>query len=116
MVLVDTSVWIQHLKSSSPELVKLLLAGQVVTHDFVLGELSLAHFSKRDRDNIFERLHALEKIETSQYEDVYKFSLTHKLSGKGIGWVDSHLLHACTIHNIKLLSFDKNLAYLAKKL
>lgn len=112
MVLVDTNVWIEHFKKSSPYLVELLISGQVVTHDFILGELSLAHFSKKDRQKILDRLHSLEKIETSAHDEAYHFSLKNKFSGKGIGWIDTHLLHACKKNNIQLLTLDKNLARL----
>lgn len=113
MVLVDTNVWVNHFKASSPELIELLMAGSVVTHDFILGELSLAHFNKKDREKILERLHALERVETSTHDEVYDFSFNHKLSGKGIGWIDSHLLHVCLKHNLRLFTFDKNLSRLA---
>lgn len=113
MVLVDTNVWIEHFKSSSLDLVELLLAGQVVMHEFILGELSLAHFNKKDREAILERLEALERVKTSAHNDVYEFSQKQKLSGKGIGWIDSHLLHASITHNLTLWTFDKSLAKLA---
>lgn len=116
MVLVDTNVWIEHFRSSSSQLIEFLMAGKVVTHELVLGELSLAHFNKKDRELILERLHALEKIETSRHQDVYEFSLENKLSGKGIGWIDCHLLHTCVKENLQLLTLDKNLSILKNKL
>lgn len=116
MVLVDTNVWVEHFKSSSPKLIELLMTGSVVTHEFILGELSLAHFNKKDREKILERLQVLERVETSKHDEVYDFSFTHKLSGKGIGWIDSHLLHVCVTHNLRLLTLDKNLARLAIQL
>lgn len=111
MVLVDTNIWIEHFKKSSPDLVELLISGQVVTHDFILGELSLAHFSKKDRQKILDRLQSLEKIESSTHAEVYDFSTKNKLSGKGIGWIDAHLLHACKKSDVQLLTLDKNLAH-----
>ncbi|MGZ3748144.1 MAG: PIN domain-containing protein [Pseudobdellovibrionaceae bacterium] len=116
MVLVDTNVWIEHFRSTSPQLIELLMTGNVVTHEFILGELSLAHFHTKERGKILERLHALERIKTSEHQEVYDFSFLHKLSGKGIGWIDSHLLHACISQNLGLLTFDKNLSQLAKKI
>lgn len=113
MVLVDTNVWIEHFKKSSPELIELLVAGQVVTHDFILGEISLALFSKNSRQKILDRLHSLEKVTTGNHEDVYQFSLKHKLSGKGIGWIDTHLLYTCKNHHLQLYTLDKNLRRLA---
>ncbi|HEY8270565.1 MAG TPA: PIN domain-containing protein [Pseudobdellovibrionaceae bacterium] len=116
MILVDTNVWIEHFKVSSPQLIELLMEGRVVTHEFILGELSLTHFNKKDREKIFERLRALERVKTSKHEEVYDFSFHSKLSEKGIGWIDSHLLHACVTQKLELLTFDKNLSQLAKKI
>lgn len=116
MVLVDTSVWIEHFHSSVPLLVDLLNSGKVVTHEFILGELSLAHFKKSDRKKIFERLQALEKIPSSKHEEVFVFAERHKLAGKGIGWIDSHLLHAAYANKLQLLSFDKSLTLALNRL
>lgn len=116
MVLVDTSVWIEHFRVSSPKLVDLLMAGGVLSHEFILGEISLAHFNKKDREKIVDRMSALERISTSAHEDVFEFARKNKFSGKGIGWIDSHILHSCLIHKVELWTFDKNLSALYKKL
>jgi hypothetical protein len=112
--LVDTSVWVEHFKKESSRLAPLLLEGQVLTHQFILGELSLGHFHKKDRNLIFERLSALDVVPTSPHAEVFDFSMKHKLAGKGIGWIDCHLLHAVNKHKIPLLSLDKNLIKLSK--
>lgn len=115
--LVDTSSWIEHFKSSDSFLSEFLLNGQVVTHDFVLGELSLGGFSSAVRAKVFSLLSNLERIPTSSHQDVISFVAREKLVGSGVGWIDCHLLHAC--HSVKgtiLLTKDKNLAKIHERL
>lgn len=114
MFLVDTSMWVDHFKKGSSALTPFLLAGKVLIHQFVLGELSLGHFNKKDRDIIFDRLSALDVVPTSSHSEVFDFSIKHKLAGKGIGWIDCHLIHASHRHKIPILSLDKNLMKLSK--
>jgi predicted nucleic acid-binding protein len=114
--LVDTSVWIEHFKKKNSKLTLLLLDGKVATHEFILGELSLGHFETKDRPIIFERLSFLNKIATSSHEEVIQFSRQHKLAGKGIGWIDCHLLHSSIKHSVPLVTLDRKLEALYKKL
>lgn len=113
MYLVDTSVWVDHLKRRSSSLIPFLVEGRVVTHEFVIGELSLGQFSS-GKDEFFERFLAIERVETSTHEEVISFSRQHSLSGKGIGWIDCHILCAASKNKAKLLTADKSLQKLAR--
>ena len=116
MYLADTSLWIEHFKKKNSPLSSLLLESTVYIHEFVLGELSLGHFKKNEQDIIFERLNFLEKMPTSNHQDVLKFSLDYRLSGQGVGWIDCHLLHACILHKVHLATLDKKLEKVFKRI
>ena len=108
MILVDTSVWIDHLHQSDPGLVELLNAGQVLGHRFVTGELALG--SLRNRDRILEALQGLPQANVANEEEVLHFIARHALFGLGIGYVDAHLLTAVKLSPGALLwARDKHL-------
>ncbi len=113
MHLVDTSIWIDHFKRKRSALIPLLLEGQVVTHEFILGELCLGQFVAR-KNEIFERLLVLERIETSAHEEVLAFARQHHLAGKGIGWIDCHLLCAASKKGVKIFTLDNALDKLSR--
>ena len=115
MVLVDTSAWIQHFKSQTSHLKYILREETVVTHEFILGELSLGQFKQKDRLQIFERIEALPRLATSNHSDIIRFVQSEKIHGKGIGWIDCHLIHACIKNNIRLFTLDSHLLKIAKK-
>lgn len=115
MYLVDTSVWVDHFKRRNSPLIQFLLEGQVVTHEFVLGELCLGQFTAR-KNEIFERLFVLEKVETSAHNEVLAFARLHNLAGKGIGWIDCHLLCSAAKNRVKIFTLDKSLDRLARSI
>lgn len=115
MVLVDTSAWIAHFKNPKSKISPYLLEGNVLTHDFILGELSLGQFSQPSRLRIFERMLALEKLETADHLEVFQFAQKNKLVGKGIGWIDCHLLYASVTAGVPLITLDKNLEKISKQ-
>jgi predicted nucleic acid-binding protein len=108
MILVDTSVWIDHLRSGNVELTKLLNAGQVLTHRFVIGELALG--SLQNRNNVLSALQNLPQVTIASDVEVLHFIEAHALFGKGIGYVDAHLLAAVRLSPGTLLwTRDKRL-------
>ncbi len=111
MVLVDTSVWIDHFKSTNAKLVGLLQEGEVATHPFVIGEIACG--SLRQRDEILSLLPLLPKVKTASDQEVLALIKRHTLFGKGIGWVDAHLLAASLISHARLWTHDKRLERLA---
>lgn len=90
MILVDSSVWIDHLRSADADLTALLNHGQVLSHPFVIGELTLG--SLRQRANIIGALQDLPKAVVADEAEVLAFIDRHVLFGRGIGYIDAHLL------------------------
>ena len=90
MILIDSSVWIDHLRSADADLAQLLNHGQVLAHPFVIGELSLGNL--RQRAVIIGALQDLPKAVVADDAEVMGFIDRHALFGRGIGYVDAHLL------------------------
>lgn len=95
MILADTSVWVDHLRGRNPTFVKLLDAGEILAHPFVIGELALGHLEPRNL--ILDDLRAMPQAVVASHEEVLAFIDRHKLFGLGIGYVDSHLLAAARL-------------------
>jgi len=113
MILVDTSVWMDHLHFVNEDLKKLLLSSQVCTHPYVLGELSCGNIS--NRKEILSLLRALPKIDAVLDEEVFVLIEGRKLFGKGLGFIDIHLLAAALIHHVHIWTKDKSLQRVAKE-
>ena len=92
MIIVDTSVWIDHLKSNDPVLADLLRTGRVLAHSFVTGELALG--SLRQRRTVLESLRDLPQAALASDDEVMMLIEREQLYGLGIGFVDAHLLAA----------------------
>jgi predicted nucleic acid-binding protein len=107
MILVDTSVWIDHFHHSDEDLKKLLLSNQVCIHPFVLGELSCGNI--RNRKEVLSLLRTLKSIDLVLDEEVYLFIEERKLFGKGLGFIDIHLLASAMIHHVPIWTRDKSL-------
>ena len=95
MILVDTSVWVDHLRRGDRGLVDLLERSAVVMHPFVVGELACG--SLRDRASILGLLQDLPAAVVASTDEVLGFIDRHSLHGKGIGYVDVHLLAAVAL-------------------
>ncbi|ESS71837.1 putative ribonuclease VapC32 [Methyloglobulus morosus KoM1] len=115
MVLVDTSVWIDHLRANEPRLADILTRNQVLSHPFVRGELALGNL--RQRDVILSALDNLPQAPVAFADEVNFFIETHALFGLGIGLIDAHLLAATQLMgNAKLWTRDKRLLAAAVRL
>lgn len=90
MILVDTSVWVDHLRSGDARLADLLDRAQVVMHPFVVGEIACGQLA--DRQAVLELLQDLPAVSVADGGEVLGFIDRHRLHGKGIGYVDVHLL------------------------
>ncbi|MEY2618648.1 MAG: hypothetical protein RL522_1650 [Pseudomonadota bacterium] len=95
MILVDTSVWVDHLRRGDPGLVALLERAAVVMHPFVVGEIACG--SLKDRQSLLELLHDLPGAVIATDDEAMQFIERHRLYGKGIGYVDVHLLAAVAL-------------------
>ncbi len=108
MILVDTSVWVDHLRQGDAELKGLLSAGHVLTHRFVIGELALG--SLQNRDIVLDALKNLPQTTNATDEEVLHFIARHALFGSGIGYIDAHLLAAVQLSpGASLWTRDKRL-------
>lgn len=113
-MLVDTSVWVDHLAGGNPALAELLEAGDVETHPFVVGELALGNL--RWRDGILGYLEALPSVPPAEHAEVLHLVEDRELAGSGLGWVDVHLLASALIGGTRLWTLDRALAAAAARL
>ncbi len=107
MVLVDTSVWINHLRNNERQLEELLFNGSVVCHPHIIGELACGNI--KNRQEIVSLLLALPQISLVEFEEYLYFIEQNQLHGKGIGFVDIHLLASAKLDQIPLWTTDKRL-------
>ena len=114
MILVDTSVWIDHFKRSNKKFSELLENEQVVCHPFVIGELACGNLKKREE--ILELLEALPKSMLAKQDEVLELIKSGKLYGKGIGWIDAHLITSAILENILIWTRDKRLKSICESL
>ncbi|HEX5856125.1 MAG TPA: PIN domain-containing protein [Thermoanaerobaculia bacterium] len=114
MTLVDTSVWVDHLRRGNARLARLLEDGLVLIHPFVVGELALGRM--RRRPEIFEFLGELPRAEAAEHGEVLEFVDRHELAGSGIGWVDAHLLASAALSGVGIWTLDRRLDLAAQRL
>lgn len=107
MLLADTSVWIQHFRHGEPILAKLLVEGRVLTHPFVSGELACGNL--KDRVDTLSHLRALPAASLASEAEVNELMEGHRLWGRGLGWVDMHLLASARLSRCGLWTLDKKL-------
>ena len=112
MILVDTSVWIEHFRAANHELVALLKECQVLTHPHVIGEIACG--SHRQRQQILTLLPLLPQAKVATDKEVLDLIDDYELYGKGIGWIDAHLLAACLLSGASVWTLDKKLSRLAR--
>ena len=114
LILVDTSVWIKHLRESDNNLIRLLVQGLVACHPFIIGELACG--SIKNRHEIISLLNDLPSTEMLDHHDIMEFIEYRKIMNKGIGYVDVHLLGSALISETPLWTFDNALKKIANQL
>jgi predicted nucleic acid-binding protein len=115
VILADTSVWVDHLRASDKVLAALLDTGLVLAHPFVIGELALGNL--RQREIVLNALADLPHASVATDAEVLHFIERHALSGRGIGYIDAHLLAAVQLTaGAELWTNDKRLRGVAVKL
>jgi predicted nucleic acid-binding protein len=114
LILVDTSVWVDHFRRGDAQLVDLLSANSVLMHPFVVGEIACG--SLADRALTLDLLLNLPAALVAEPDEALIYLDQHSLHGKGIGYVDVHLLASTAISGAKLWTRDKRLRIVAQEL
>ncbi|RPJ14646.1 MAG: type II toxin-antitoxin system VapC family toxin [Deltaproteobacteria bacterium] len=114
MVLVDTSVWIEHLRFGHAGLEPLLNAGEVICHPFVIGELACG--TLKNRKTILSLLKALPSAVEADHAEVMDFLEKNLLMGRGLGLIDVHLIASALLSGVQLWTLDKKLRQASSKL
>lgn len=114
MILVDTSIWINHLRTPSKLLGQLLDLEKVLLHPFVVGELACGNLA--NRKEIISLLHSLPVAPKADDDEILFFVERHKLMGCGLGLVDVHLLASAMIVGVSIWTSDNKLQVVACKL
>lgn len=114
MVLVDTSVWVAHLRRGDIGLETLLNEGHVVCHPFIVGELACGNL--KNRSGILSLLQALPLATLAEHEEVMRFIENYSLMGKGLGYIDMHLLASAILSRVPVWTLDKKLKQVSSKL
>ena len=107
MVLVDTSVWVHHLRQGESNLERLLNDGEVMCHPFVIGELACG--SIRNRTEILSLLQILPLAMEATHEEVLQFIERNHLMGKGLGYIDVHLCASAILTGVPMWTYDRRL-------
>ena len=114
MILVDTNIWVNHLRRADSTLNELLNAGKVACHPFIIGEMACGNL--RNRFELIALFKALPSVSVVDPDEVLEFVEARKLMGKGLGYIDMHLLASTIVSGHLLWSNDKRLARAAKNL
>ena len=114
MILVDSSVWIDHFRNENKLLSLQLLNGAVVMHEFILGELAIGNF--KNHKTILSLLDSIPKLSKLTHDEFIFFLEKNSLQGKGVGFVEIHLLGSTKLAGIKIWTLDKRLLKLAANL
>ena len=113
-MLVDTSIWVEHLRHGQIGLVSLLHRAEVQCHPFIIGELACGSISRRSQT--LDLLGRLPSIQVAENKEVLTFIERHRLMGRGVGWVDAHLLASVKLERVLLWTADRRLAAIARAL
>jgi len=115
VILVDTSIWVDHIHKPDRELENLLRMRQVMTHPFVMGEVALSSFP--GRTGLLDYLSALRRARTAADAEVLQLIEDWQLWGTGIGYMDAHLLASVLLTpTTRLWTRDKRLKTVAEQL
>jgi predicted nucleic acid-binding protein len=113
VILVDTSVWVEHLRRGLPRLATLLQEGKVLIHPWVIGELACGNLSRRHQ--VLELLQGLPAATVASDAEVLLLIERKRLMGRGIGYVDVHLLASARLSHCRLWTQDRRLASVAQE-
>lgn len=107
MILADTNVWIKHFRETDAELISQLNIGFVACHPFIIGELACGNLG--NRAEILLLFQALPSSPVVEDTEILEFIENNSLMGRGLGYVDIHLLASAIIGNVLLWTYDRRL-------
>lgn len=107
MVLVDTSIWVEHLRRGHVEMASLLRKGEVASHRFIIGELACGFI--RNRNEVLSLLRSLPSAVEADHREAMVFLEENQLMGKGLGLIDIHLMASAFLSQVPLWTLDKKL-------
>ena len=113
MILVDTSVWVEHLRHGLPRLATHLQEGEVLIHPWVIGELACGNL--RNRSQVLDLLQGLPAAKVASDAEVLLLIERDRLMGRGIGYIDAHLLASARLSHCRLWTQDRRLAGVAEE-
>ena len=113
MILVDTSVWVEHLRHGLPRLARHLQEGEVLIHPWVIGELACGNL--RNRSQVLELMQGLPAATVASDAEVLLLIERDRLMGLGIGYMDAHLLASARLSHCRLWTQDRRLAAVAQE-
>ena len=112
MILADTSIWVDHLRSKGdPHLIALLQQNAVWIHPWIVGEIACGYLAHRA--TVLRELQKLPQISVARDHEVLFLIERHRLMGRGIGYIDAHLLTAAAAQGVRLWTRDKRLLTVA---
>jgi predicted nucleic acid-binding protein len=114
VTLVDTSVWVDHLRRGDEELRALLDRGEVLCHPFIIAELACGTI--KNRTEILDLLRALPGVLVAEHDEVMHFLHVKRLYRRGLGWIDLHLLASSSLSKARLWTVDRPLKRAAQEL
>lgn len=107
MVLVDTSVWVSHLRRGDAHLKALLIDAQAVCHPYIIGELACGNL--KNRLEILSLLQSLPSATLAEHKEVMRFMEDHHLMGQGLGYLDVHLMASALLSGVPIWTREKRL-------
>jgi len=114
MVLVDTSVWIRHLREGDSDLEQPLNNGEVMCHPYIVDELACGNM--KNRHEVLSLLQLLPPATLARHEEILQFIEMNHLMGKGLGYIDVHLAVSAVLSGVPILSYDKKLNEVSEEL
>jgi predicted nucleic acid-binding protein len=114
MILVDSSIWVAHLRDGNVGLENLLIEGNVACHPFIIGELACGNIE--NREEVISLLQSLPMALQAEHDEVLQFIDNYRLMGTGLGYIDMHLLASANLTKILLWTLDKKLHKVSLKL
>jgi predicted nucleic acid-binding protein len=114
MILADTSVWVDHFRRGNARLASLLRDEQVLVHPLVIGELACGNL--KNRTEVLSLLMAMPEAGQASHQEVLRLVETHRLYGRGLGWIDMHMLASALLSRSALWTLDAALGRAASAL